>query len=372
MKTCLKYQSVKGYSLRLSRAVTVACLLALCAGPLSLSAKAETSAPTAASQPRPVISEIVASEALRMRDFPGQISAAVESKLGFLTSGQIARRPAQVGERVKQGDVLAALDRITLSNDRAAAEAALRAAEARADLARQTYARTEELGRRGVVPEAQLEQVTAARDAAEAQLIAARAGLARAIDAETYGTLVANADGVILAVHAEPGETVEAGTPVVTLATGSALEAVIDVPSETLALLEPGAEFSILPRSVNAQPLKGHLRLIEPVADSGARAHRLRIRLDQPGALRIGSLVSVSLEMPVTPVVTLPRAALSKDGKVWRIGAGRKLSAVSVELGEAVGNRIIVTKGIEEGDEILIRGVNSVTEGQIVGERLNG
>lgn len=345
------------------RFALVVCLFTL--APFSLAAKAETPA----NAPRPVVSEIVASEALRMRDFPGQIYAALETRLGFLTQGQIARRPAQVGDRVKEGDVLAALDRITLSNDRAAAEAALRAAEARAELARQTFERTQELGRRGVVADAQLEQVTAARDAAEAGLTAARAALARAKDAETYGTLTAPADGIILAVHAEPGETIETGVPVVTLATGNAIEAVINVPTETLALLEPGAEFSILPRTVNAVPLKGRLRLIEPVADTAARAHRLRIQIDEPGSLRIGSLVSVSLEIPVTPVVTLPRAAVTEAGTVWRVGPGRALEAVPVTTGRTVGARVIITEGIENGDEILIRGVNSVQAGQIVGER---
>ena len=86
-------------------------------------------------RPRPVVTEILTSEAARLRSFPGLIAARVETALAFQTTGRVASRPADRGDRVKAGDVLATLDQITLGEDVAAARAAVAAAQAQADQA---------------------------------------------------------------------------------------------------------------------------------------------------------------------------------------------------------------------------------------------
>lgn len=322
--------------------------------------------------PRPVVTEIIAGEATRLRDFPGTIMPQVETALGFLAAGRIETRPVDVGDVVKAGDVIATLDRIALNADVDAAEAKLRAARAEADLARETHARIEELVRRNVATAAQLEQATAGRDATAAAVTAAEADLARAYDAASNGTLLVPADGVVVATQAEPGSVVSAGSPVITLATDSGLEAVIDVPAQLAAYLEPGTSFVIRRRDgQEATDFAGTLRLIEPVANAASRTHRLRITLAAGSGLRLGSLVRVAVERQAeNPVLTLPHSAIMADGTVWRVGAGRKIEKVAVTLGEDIGGRQVVTSGLNMGDEVLVRGINSVSEGQVVGERI--
>lgn len=70
------------------------------------------------------------------------------------------------------------------------------------------------------------------------------------------------------------------------------------------------------------------------------------------------------------PILTLPRAAIMPDSTVWRIGAGRKVEKVKVILGEEIDDRVVVTVGLNTGNEVLVRGINSVSEGQVVGERV--
>lgn len=325
----------------------------------------------AAETARPVVTEIVTSESQRLRDFPGVIGAEVETAIGFALAGRLESRAVDPGDIVRAGDVLAVLDRVALMQDVAAAEAAVRAAEARADLAARTLERVEELARREVAPASQLEAATANRDSTAAALAAASADLDRARDAAENGILTAPAAGVVLAVNAEPGSIVSAGAPVVVLATDAGREAVIDVPSEMLAILGQDAHFTIQRRGEDAGPgIPGTLRLIEPVIGRATRSHRLHISLGQDNGLRLGSLVTVSLDLPENPVLTLPLAALLPEGAVWRVGEGRRLERVAVTTGAAIGERIIVTSGIEEGDEVLLRGIHSVSEGQVVGERV--
>lgn len=375
---------------RISPAVML--LLALLPAPLQAEAAPATEAATEA-PPLPVVTEIVASAAARLRSFPGVIEPAVTTTLAFQTAGTMETRPVNLGDAVAAGQTLATLDQITLSEDVRAAEAAVAAAQAQADYARQSFARVDELNRRGVASNAQIEQATASRDSTSAALRAAEADLARARDAETFGTLKAPAAGLITSVEAEPGAVVAAGTPIVVLAADGPRDAVIDVPSEVLALLTPGARFTIEGRAHKAdggrgQQVGGRLRLIEPVADDGARTHRLRIALDDmqageaaPGTLpiRLGSLVTVRMDLPATPVLSLPRSAIlspeatadsTTSPAVWRIGSGRKLERVAVTLGPELGDRMVVTAGLSQGDEVLLRGIRSVHEGQQVGDRI--
>lgn len=327
-----------------------------------------------APQPRAVVSEIVTGEAARLRAFPGTIAAEEEALLGFQTSGQIETRPVALGDRVEAGQILATLDQISLAQDRAAAEAALRAAEASAAFAAQSLARAEELARRGVASQAALEGAQASHTAAAAAARAALADLERARDATHFGTLTAPASGVVTATLAEPGTVVTPGTPVVRLATEAGREAVIDVPQETLALLQPGARFVIEPRIEGGQAVSGTLRLIEPVADAATRSRRLRIRLGPEGAqMRLGTFVTARLDSPAQPLFTLPAEALMltpEGALVWRVGPERRAEAVLVQLGAALGTRMIITGGLREGDEVLVRGIHSVEEGAILGARV--
>lgn len=322
---------------------------------------------------RPVVSEIVTSEAAHLRSFPGVVAARVETTLAFQTPGRMQIRRFSVGDRVARAQVLARLDQITLSEDVSAAQAAVNAAQAQAEFAAQSLARAEELRRREVASEAVREAAQAKADAARAALRAAQADLVRAVDAARYGTLRAPASGVVVAAYVEPGTMVAAGTPVLSLATEEGRDVLIDVPQEVLAVIAPESRFVITPRIEGGAPMAGTLRLIEPVAEGGTRARRLRIALeDAARAPRLGALVDVRLDLPEVAALSLPRAAVFDTGegaRVWRVGPGRRAEAVAVTIVPGPEGRVLVTQGLAAGDEILIRGIHSVTPGQELGAR---
>ncbi len=321
---------------------------------------------------RPVISQIVSQGEVQSRSFTGTVEAEVTTPLAFLTLGRVATLSVATGDEVHKGDVLATLDQVTLNEDLTAAQAALQGAKGRADFAQQSYDRTQVLVQRGGASAAQQESVTAARDTALAALNAAEADLARATDAASYSALKAPIDGVITATLVEPGTVVSVGTPIVTLAGLTGREAVLDVPAEVLAILKLGDTFEVAGRG--AAPVTGTLKVIEPSAGAGTRSRRLRLTLtDAPASYRIGSLISAHLSARAVVVMTLPKVALTGTPdapKVWRVGQGRKVALVPVTLGQDLGEDIIITGGLVAGDEIVVRGVHSLTEGQIVGERI--
>lgn len=324
--------------------------------------------------PRPVVSELVTEGPLRQRSFAGQIEAEVSAVLAFQTLGRVATLPVAAGDRVAEGQVLATLDQVTLAEDVEAAQAALAGARASAQLAAQTLTRTQELSRRGVSAEAQLEAAQSARDTAAAQVLSAEAALAQAEDAARFGVLTAPMAGIVLSTAVTPGTVVSPGTPVLQLAGLTGREAVIDVPAEYLALLAADAEFTLRGHGDDQGPITGKLKLVEPTADPGTRSRRLRLTLGEiPAAYRLGSLITATLAGVPEGVVTLPATAVfgpAEAPQVWRVGEGRAVAAVPVVLGEPLGDRVVVTGGIAPGEEIVVKGVHSLTPGQIVGGRI--
>jgi RND family efflux transporter MFP subunit len=340
---------------------------------LAAPALAETVA-AASETPRPVVSQIVHPDAALARAFTGTIVARTQISLGFQTLGQIAERPVTVGDVVAKGQVLARLDPYTLDEDVAAAQAALATAEAQQVTATNALARARALQTRGVASTARLEDAERALAAADAAVVSATADLARATDARGYSDLVAPMDGVIVSTEAEPGAVVSAGTPVVVLASTSENEAVIDMPEALVGLLSLGDPFEVSLRGGNTPPVEGALRLVEPVVDASSRTRRVHLTLtDPPAAYRIGSLVRAQPTAAARAALfTLPHSAIRRDGEataVWRIDpATRAVALVPVTLDPSgVGDRAAIIDGLADGDEIITRGVNSLTQGQIVG-----
>ena len=322
--------------------------------------------------PRPVISEIVSEDQSTERGFAGVVQGENVVTLAFQTSGRLATLNVDVGDVVARGDVLATLDGITLEEDLAASRAALSAAAAEARLGRQQFDRTTRLVELGVATTAALEQARAYRDATAASLRSAEAQLSQAEDAAAYGTLLAPREGIILSTQAEPGPLVSPGTAILELVDVLGREAVIDVPTEYVTLLPRRAIFDVRHHSASVTPVKAVLRLVEPVADANLDTRRLRLTLqDPPDDFRIGSLVTATYATETAPVISLPAGAIggTEDAPgVWRVGPGRAVEFVPVELGPEVGRRVVITSGVGDGDEIVVRGASSLEEGQIVGE----
>lgn len=328
-----------------------------------------------AGPPRPVVSELVEDGGPDAGWIPGVIQSRNQVQLGFQTLGRMTERPVDLGDRVAAGDLLARLSTDDLAATTRAARAALDAAEVQRRTASATLERTEALAGRNVASAAQLEQAQQAATAATAAVEQARSELLQAEDSEGFARMEAPFDGVVSAVYETPGTVIGAGTPVVQLSGGEDIEAVIDLPEQSLIGVAPGAPFSVWHRNDPEFRVTAVLDRIDPVADSATRTRRLYLRLPDGEPFRLGALVRVRFGTAEDPMLSLPIAALidSDEGRhVWRVtreGEQASVSRVPVEAAAPYRGRVSITSGLEPGDEIVVRGVNSLTEGQAVGRR---
>jgi RND family efflux transporter MFP subunit len=164
----------------------------------------------------------------------GRIEALDEAALGFRLSGRMIERHVSVSDRVEAGQVLARLEALNEMNALRAAKAQLAAAQAKLVQVGNHFERQEILIAQGWTTRANYDQAKRELRTAEAQVEAAEAQLKAAHDQVDFTELKADAEGVVTAVGAEPGEVVQAGQMIVRLARQGGRDAVFDVPAQVL------------------------------------------------------------------------------------------------------------------------------------------
>ncbi|SNR40805.1 efflux RND transporter periplasmic adaptor subunit [Paracoccus sediminis] len=325
---------------------------------------------------RPVVSEIVQDRGSDARWIPGVVASRTQVTMAFQTLGRMVSRPVDLGDRVRQGDVLANLAAEDLAATTRAAEAALAAAEVQRDTARLTLERTQALVARNVASAAQLEQAQRAATAAEAGAEQARSALVQARDAQGYARMTAPFAGVVSAVYEAPGSVLGAGTPVLQLSAENRREAVIDLPESALASLPDRAVFTVWQRMDPDRQMRAVLDRIDPVADAATRTRRLYLTLPPDAPFRLGSLVRARLGTASEPALMLSAAAIfRRDGAphVWRVlrdDGSARVEAVPITPAGDFHDRVLIQDGLAPGDEVVVRGVNSLSDGQPVGPRV--
>jgi membrane fusion protein, multidrug efflux system len=322
---------------------------------------------------RPVLSTVAVVQTTdRLGPFVGTIEPRYKTDLGFRIFGRMVARFAEVGQVITKDQEIAALDPAVQALAVRSAEASLSSAEAQFANAEAEEARQKDLVQRNIIPQAQYDLTRRNLETATANLTRARASLRKANDAFSYTRLRADFDGVVTAKWAEPGQVLNAGQKVITLARPEVREAVIAIPDRLAEKLSHATDFTITVDLDHVVSMKAAgVRAIDPIADSNTRTRNVYLTLnDPPTAFRLGITVYVTFSQPVPPHVDLPETALlNKDGKsfVWVVDPAKStVSQREVTVGARESDNVTITSGISAGERIVIAGVHSLTAGQAV------
>ena len=203
-------------------------------------------------------------------EYAGEVKARVESRLGFRVGGKLIDRPAELGQRVKAGQLLAQLDPQDLKLASDAARSQVVAAQTSRDLAAADFKRYQELKAQNFIGAAELERRESTFKVAQAQLEQAQTQLAAQGNQAGYAALRADVSGVVTAVLAERGQVVAAGAPVVQIAQDGPRDVVFVVPEDKVAAIKLGSAVEVRLWSTVGM-LKGVVREVAASADPVTR-----------------------------------------------------------------------------------------------------
>jgi len=338
-------------------------------------ALAACSKPESAPEPvRAVRTVTVASGAAGgVHEYAAEVRARTETRLGFRVAGKLTSRMAEVGQRVKAGQVLAQLDPADLKLQQDAAQAALRAAQAAYDLSAAEFKRYKELREQGFISALELERRDTALQAQKAQLDQAKAQSAVQGNLAAYAALAATAAGVVTGVDAEVGAVLAAGAPVVRLAHDGPRDVVFAVPEDAAAgarvLLGKSGALRVRPWG-GAAAVPATVREVAAAADPATRT--FLVKADVGAApVQLGQTMTVLVELPKREgVIKLPlTAVMRQQGQtaVWVLDRSAMTVKVQpVVVAGADGNEVVVASGLAAGATVVTAGVHTLTPGQKV------
>jgi RND family efflux transporter MFP subunit len=338
--------------------VGAALLLAACQAETAPAPKAE----------RPVqVQRVAFDNGAMAREFVGVVRARYETDLGFRVAGKIVTRVVNVGDRVRVGDVIARLDPSDLELQVESAEAELAAATSNLTQAATDLQRYATLKSRGFAAVADFDRRQAANDEAEGRLTRARRSLDLARNQLTYADLKADADGVITATLAEPGQVVAIGQAVARLAHRGEKEAVVSLPETWLGEAQQ-AKASVRLWSDSGRSLQARLRELSPQADQTTRTFAARFSiLDADDSVAFGMTATVLLERQrETPVARLPLAAVLNRGTgptVYVVDESGTLRLRPVTVASFTADTALITGGINGGEDVVTLGVQTLQPG---------
>ncbi len=325
-----------------------------------------------AQAPRPVrTAQLRYDGAGEVHRYVGTVQSRYEVDQAFRVGGKVVQRKVEVGQVVREGDVIAVLDDSDFRLAEEAARQQWQAAMTRARQADSDKQRLAALKSDGSVSTADDEhahsgaqQAIAAAEAEAKQLELARNRL-------RYTVLRASRGGVVTTVRFEVGQVVPEGQPVVSIADPGTPEIVVDVPEDQLAAFK-SARFKAALASVSGQAFDVSLRELAPQAAAPTRTYRARLKLVAARPLPLGATAVLEADrvMSGAPVASIPTTALTQlNGQpaVWAVKRAGEKPVGTVELQRVTvrgyRNDDVLVSGPPQGELVVTAGVQKMAPG---------
>jgi RND family efflux transporter MFP subunit len=301
-----------------------------------------------------------------------------ETRLGFAVGGKLLEVPLRDGESFEVGQEIARLDPTDFERSLAAARTKLTAARSRLAVAEKMFRRQTTLEKGGIVPRAQLERALAEFESARSEARVAEVAVADAEQQLRRTRLVASRDGVVTRLLARKFEEVSPGQTVYEVGAQDAMEVSVLVPEHLVPALAHGGRVSVTIPGLADTRVDGNIIEIGAAAEAG-NAFRIKARLDRvPSGARSGMTASVRLagEASTGPVFAVPLSALVFESTASEPTVGSTATIFllddvaqvvrrhPVPVAGVVGNRVLVTSGLEPGQQVVVAGVALLRDGQ--------
>jgi RND family efflux transporter MFP subunit len=319
---------------------------------------------------------------------PATTSAFASANIFARASGYIGKREVDIGDWVKQGQLLVEIVAPELDHQITQAEAtleqlksALQQAEANRELAKVTWDRDKPLvqkgwvtAQQGTIDEQTLKAQAAAVRVAQANVVAEEAQLQVLHQQKAYQRVLAPFDGVITQRNVDIGSLVQAdatsGTFMFTIMQGNVIRTQLFVPQDEAFGLKPGIDAVVRVPEIPDRTFAGTVTRIADALQPGSRTLLVEVDIPNPdGILTPGIYCTVELHIPRKT----PSFAVSADAMIFNEGG---LQVAAVENGQVhlrkvsvvrdLGKQVEINSGVKQGDKVILNPSVSLEEGSKV------
>lgn len=319
-----------------------------------------------------VVSVIVPgdTEIARVITAAGSLEARRDQPVGVSGSGgRVVQVLVEPGDWVRQGQLLAQIERSVQSQEAAQIRANVSAAQADAELARNELERAKALEERGFVSKADIDRKQAAYDAAAARVRVNQAQLGATNARIAQLDIRAPTSGLILDRNVEVGQVVSAGTPqLFRMARGGEMEMRAKLSQQDLTRVSVGMPAEVTPVGSD-RSFSGQIWQVSPIIDAQNRQGEVRISIPYDPAIRPGGFAEARISGGTTSAPLLPQSAVLADANgnyVYIVNADDEVERRNVRVGNVDDDGVTIASGIDGTERIVARAGSFLTEGRKV------
>lgn len=325
--------------------------------------------------PLVVVSEAKTADVIKQVPLTGTITSAKRARLSTEVSGLVETLEVEVGDYVEAGDVLLQLDDEIEGHRLTAAIAATQQAEAELADARRRYEDAKRLIKQNTISKNEIQLREAEVRIKEAAVQRQTAEMKRQRATVQRYCLTAPFSGVISERLCEIGEWIDPGKPVLTLVAIDELRVDFRVPQEFFTAIDEKTEVTVNLDALADKTFAGQIETVVPVSDPSARTFLIHVVMpDADTKMTPGMSVHGTLRLSAGKRgVVVSRDALFRypDGRVtvWTVSKNKDQAVVSekpVRLGNSFDGQVSILEGIDAGDVVVVRGNESLQDGQRV------
>ena len=342
----------------------------------------------------------------------GEFQPFQEVELHAKVAGYIRKINVDIGDRVRQGQVIATLEVPELVAQVAGSQAEVRHSQSEIERAQSgvalaksnhlavhaAYTRLEAAAKKqpGLIAEQELDDARAKDQDAEAKIDVAKAAVdaskqqlgvsaadnQRVAALQGYSVVTAPFNGVVTARYADTGSLIQSGTssntqamPVIRLAQSDLLRLRMPIPEEDVPFIKVGGEVTIKLQSTG-KTFSGKIIRFTRELTTATRTMLAEVDVPNPDlTLSTGMTAETTIVLQQhKAVLTVPSGAVLKgDGQahVLVVDQNNKVQVVPVALGIQGADRVEVTSGLAEGQSVIVSGQANYEAGQTVKPQLS-
>jgi RND family efflux transporter MFP subunit len=304
----------------------------------------------------------------------GSLAARREMPVGVAgQGGKVTRVLVDPGDWVQAGQVLATIDRSVQTQTAASLAAQVKVAEADAQLAQANLDRARKLVSGGFISKADIDQLTATRDAAVAKVHVAQSQLAETRAQNAQLDIRAPAAGLVLTRGAEPGQIVnQTSGALFRMAKDGEMELDALLSESDLARVSVGVPAQVTPVG-STRSYEGHVWEVEPVIDPQTRQGIAKIAIPYHRDLRPGGFASATIRAGSAEAPLLPQSAVLSDEKgnyVYIVNGENKVVRRDVTPGVVSDEGVAIASGLNGTEHVVVTAGAFLNPGQKVDPQL--
>ncbi len=318
-------------------------------------------------QGKAVRGEIARSESLTGDILPVQ-QATIYSKVG----GNIEKIFVDIGDRVKQNQILALIDTTIYSQNAKQSKANYMQAAANFENAKINYERNKKLFEQNLIAKQDLDNANTSLDVSLAQKEAAYANYTNSLTQLGYCKIIAPFSGTITKRMLDPGAFVTSsgssqGTNLFTLMNVDRLKSIINVPEKYVPLLNKIEDIQVKADALPGIVFQAKLKKISDAVDLSTRTMAVEVDIENPsGELKPGMFATITLILErKQDALILPNQAVLNDDDgnfVYLVNRDSTVSKKYVRVGIQQNNRDEIITGINSSDNIVFVGQDLVKD----------